>query len=69
MGGRNAARRSRGIELLTGGGPIFDFEVEYLSEVADVTGNDSEPVQEGDGCNAQVLAADPHALLAQLAND
>ena len=61
--------RVRRPELLTGGGPIFDFEVGYWSEVADVTGNDSEPVQGRDGCNARVLAADPHGLLAQLAND
>ena len=40
-----------------------------MGKVVDVTCDEGEAVQKGDGCNAQVLAADTDALLPQLSED
>lgn len=66
---RDLVNQSFHSRLLTGGGPIFDLEVGYLGEVADVAGDDGEAVQKSKGCNAKVLGANTDALLLQLAKE
>src|SRR5713226_9291575 len=51
--------------FLRGFGPIFNFEIGHLHEVTTVTGHDRKRMDQCDGRNAKVLAADKQAMFLE----